>query len=354
MKLLITLDFPPEIGGIQKYLYGIVRFCYNENDKVFVAGISYTSEGNPEICALVKYFSSPLSYINRKFSLLLLLFPYFRLCKRNHGNLSVECGNLYAAFVPWLLSWITRQPYSIYTYGTELIALKKKSLKNMILRRVLSKAKKVYTLGRYSEKILQKLAIFQPIDIVPPRIILPPQSNVVKKRNKEKYNILCVGRLVKHKGHANLIRAAELLSKEKKYRFIIVGDGPQYNTLKDMCTTLDLKEYIFIKQNLSDELLYKEFGEADIFVLPSLETPSGTEGFGIVLLEAMAYHVPIVASATGGIPEVLDNGNCGLLIEPGNVDSLVDAIRHIAENSSFAENFAQNAYERLIAHYVWK
>ena len=121
-----------------------------------------------------------------------------------------------------------------------------------------------------------------------------------------------------------------------------------------MCDGLNVYTNVSIKQKLSDEVLHNEFSDADIFVLPSLETSKGTEGFGIVLLEAMAYHIPIIASISGGIPEVLDNGNCGLLIKPGSVEEIVRAIKHISNNPNHAKNLANKAYKRLINYYVWK
>ena len=353
MKLLITLDFPPKIGGIQKYLYGIVRFRYNENDLVYVAGIP--GEGCVlKLNTIVKYFHTFFDSINRKISLLLLLFPYLSLCKKNRGSLTVECGNIYAAFVPWLLFRITGQPFTIYTYGSELIGLKRKSFKNFILKNILKKAKKLYTLGKYSEKALGELHLSQQIDTVPPRIMLPTIQNTKKSMRDNECNILSVGRLVKHKGHTNLILAASLLIKESKFNFVIVGDGPEYKNLKNMCDVLNINLNVSIKQKLSDDLLNNEFSNADIFVLPSLETSGGIEGFGIVLLEAMAYHIPIIASISGGIPEVLDDGNCGLLIKPGMVEELVSGIRFFSKNPSHAQNLAHKAYERLLKHYVWK
>ncbi len=353
MKLLITLDFPPAIGGIQKYLYGIVRFCYSKQDHVLVGGIQHHSHGYPGITANVRYYFSFLDTINRKLSLLLLTIPYLRLCKQYRGMLSVACGNIYAAFIPWLFSGIIRQPYSIYTYGTELVGLHTPSIKNSILKQILFKAEKLYTLGTYSEKILRTVSVTCPIETVPPRLI-PDTSKVIKKaRHTDACTVLSVGRLVKHKGHANLIRAAARLVPRKNYSFIIVGNGPEQTTLISLCTTLQVDDSVSIKQNLSDEELIKEFERADIFILPSREIPEGTEGFGIVLLEAMAHRVPIIASATGGIPEVLDHGTCGLLIEPDNVDALVDAIQQIAGNLPFTESLVNKAHERLQARYVW-
>lgn len=353
MKLLFTLDFPPRIGGIQKYLYGIARFCYNEDDMVFIGGVTPDPSSHPHLKVSVKYRSSPLDIINRKLSLLLFIPSYLQLCRQKQGNLVVECGNIYAAFVPWLLSRVTGQTYRIYTYGTELVGLHKPTLKNILLKSILLGAEKLYTLGKYTQDILFRINPNLRTEVVPPRIILPASPPVQKKRNSAVCTILCVGRLVPHKGHANLIRAAAILSQERACRFIIAGNGPQLKPLITLCNEMKAREYVSIKHRLTDEQLRQEFSNADIFVLPSLETPAGTEGFGIVLLEAMLYRLPIIASATGGIPEVLDNSNCGLLVEPGNVEQLVQAVLQIADNSRMAKKLVHKAHERLLAHYVW-
>jgi glycosyltransferase involved in cell wall biosynthesis len=73
-----------------------------------------------------------------------------------------------------------------------------------------------------------------------------------------------------------------------------------------------------------------------------------------VLLEAMAYHIPVIASACGGIPEVLDNGNAGILVEPGNSNALAGAIETLAQDQDHAEQLAARAYSRLLEHYVWR
>ena len=259
MKLLITLDFPPARGGIQKYLCGIVHFCYNKEDAVFIAGMRYPAEVPLKVNARMRYFSSPLDVINRKISLLFVIIPYVRLCRRFHGSLSVECGNVYAALVPWLFSKITKQPYRVYTYGTELIGLQKRSLGSLILRSVLNKAEKIFTLGKYSEDSVKKLNITAPVDRVPPRIILPGVSGINRDQPKDHFTILCVGRLVKHKGHGVLIRAAQLLAQERKYHVVIIGEGPEYAGLQHRCASLGVGDMVSIKQNLSDEQVHKEF-----------------------------------------------------------------------------------------------
>jgi glycosyltransferase involved in cell wall biosynthesis len=114
-----------------------------------------------------------------------------------------------------------------------------------------------------------------------------------------------------------------------------------------------LRDRVLLKAGLTEEEVREEYRKARTFVLPSLEGPSGTEGFGIVLLEAMSYAVPIVASATGGIVEVLDNGSCGLLVEPGNPDALARALLSLWNNTSLGDQLSSKAFHRLIKYYVW-
>ena len=103
MKLLITLDFPPEIGGIQKYLYSIVKHTYTQSDKIII-GVDkmvkpFINIGLPCQCAYHSFFLSPL---NKKFSLIAMLIPYLKICLKYRRSLCIECGNVYAALIPWL------------------------------------------------------------------------------------------------------------------------------------------------------------------------------------------------------------------------------------------------------------
>lgn len=355
MRLLITYDFPPQIGGIQNYLYNIVKNSYNENDQVYFIGIGAKTTSYPELRATVKYITPHFFFINRKLSLVFLIIPYIFICWRQRGKLAVDCGNVNAAVIPWFLKPFTRQPYSIYTYGSELISLRKKTFLNKLRLRALTDAKSFITLGKYTGSLIHRIVFKPMIQIVPPRISLPEYHPKVTKPKKAICSVLCVGRLVPHKGQANLIRAASIIAKtSSQYRFLIVGDGPLYIPLEKMRYQYNVEQIVTINNCLSEKLLQIEYEQAAIFALPSLETTTGTEGFGIVLLEAMAYHLPIIASNAGGIPEVLDYGNCGMLIAPGNATKLAQAIQFINNNDTYAQQLTRKAHKRLMNNYVWK
>jgi glycosyltransferase involved in cell wall biosynthesis len=140
--------------------------------------------------------------------------------------------------------------------------------------------------------------------------------------------ILCAGRLVPKKGHSHLLKAASiLLHRDRSFEVHIFGDGPLEPSLREMIAALHLEGCAHLHGSVPEDQLLSAYHDADIFVLPSIQAPDGdNEGIPNVLLEALALQVPVVASRTGGVPEVIHDGVTGLLVEPGNPSDLADAL----------------------------
>ena len=353
MRLLVTLDFPPAVGGIQRYLHGIVSHIYEAGDVVLVADQVGRSADDGELVATVKRCGMGRAQTGNKVHLLAVVLPYLLLCLRNGDRLCVECGNIYAALVPWLVSRVIRRPYRIYTYGTELIALKRSSMRIRLLKRVLNGADLVYALGGYTEKLVRDVGFGGRVEVVRPRIELPRGPGPAE-RGSGRFRILSVGRLVPHKGHRELVQAMTPVLREQDWELVIVGSGSEYGALERLVQGLGLDDLVTLKSGLSNDLLDHEFRLADVFVFPSRETSIGTEGFGMVLLEAMAHRLPVVASRIGGAPEVLDQGKCGVLVEPGDAAAVVLGVRMLHEDPDLARGLAMGAWQRLIDNYVWQ
>jgi glycosyltransferase involved in cell wall biosynthesis len=130
-----------------------------------------------------------------------------------------------------------------------------------------------------------------------------------------------IGRLTRQKNIDLLIRA---MAVRPAVRCVIVGDGELRHELQSLARSLGCANVTFIGAWPDAAQLMPLF---DVFCLPSL-----WEGLGVVLLEAMLQGVPIVASRAGAIPEVLDGGRCGTLIDPSSVTSLVDGIDALRAN----------------------
>jgi glycosyltransferase involved in cell wall biosynthesis len=140
-----------------------------------------------------------------------------------------------------------------------------------------------------------------------------------------------VARLVPEKGYEYAINAFyHVLKVFPSARLIIIGDGPLEESLKNMCVKLGIKEHVvFTGYRKEVENLDADF---DVFVLPSI-----SEGLGLALLEAMALGKPAVATATGGIPEVIKHRVNGFLVPPGNDNYLAESIIEVLSDKELAK-----------------
>jgi glycosyltransferase involved in cell wall biosynthesis len=130
--------------------------------------------------------------------------------------------------------------------------------------------------------------------------------------------VLSIGRLVWEKGHQDLLRALALLARRGRtdVRAIVVGSGPEERRLRAVARDLGVADRVELRGFVAHEELPALLAEASCLVLASLPTPYWEEQFGMVLAEAMAAGVPIVASTSGAIPEVV--GDDAVLFAPGD------------------------------------
>jgi 1,4-alpha-glucan branching enzyme len=136
--------------------------------------------------------------------------------------------------------------------------------------------------------------------------------------------ILGAGRLVAQKGYDSLIRAFHLLAPEfPNHKLLIAGDGPQFSVLQALVETLEIKSQVCLLGMVDHERVLSLMAGADAFALCSYHEPQG-----IVVLEAMAVGTPVVASAVGGVPEIVDDSN-GFLYPAGNHRALACTLREL-------------------------
>lgn len=154
-----------------------------------------------------------------------------------------------------------------------------------------------------------------------------------------------VGRLEEAKGHTWLIQAARrVLAEIPQARFVIVGGGHLRDRLQSEIDALGLHDRVLLTGYREDMLaLMQGF---DVFALPSL-----WEGLGIVLLEAMAYARPVVASGVGGVNDVVIDGETGLLVPPRAVDAMADALLTLIRDGDLRQRLGEAGASRLAAEF---
>jgi glycosyltransferase involved in cell wall biosynthesis len=162
----------------------------------------------------------------------------------------------------------------------------------------------------------------KPFAIIPYGIDLHAFSRA-RERPPGRPRVLCVQRLVPSKGTHVLVKALRLLVDRglSDIHVDIVGDGPERKTLESMVNEIGLRDRVVFHGQQPRERVVSFFGNAGIFCFPTL-----SEGFGIVLLEAMAAGSLIVASRCTSIPEIVRDGETGMLFEPGDERSLASVL----------------------------
>ena len=134
-----------------------------------------------------------------------------------------------------------------------------------------------------------------------------------------------LGRLIEDKRPDLVLRAMKELARGLPVRAFIAGEGPLRRRLSDLAAELDLGDRIMLTGFRSDTAAL--LAASDCLVAPSVR-----EGLPIVLLEAMAAGRPVIASAVGGVPELVVDGECGRLLTPDDLGGLVRAMRELAES----------------------
>nr|NNM90647.1 DUF1957 domain-containing protein [Bacilli bacterium] len=160
--------------------------------------------------------------------------------------------------------------------------------------------------------------------------------------------LVFVGRLVREKGVETLLYALpEVLQKHPNAKLVVMGKGPMMEPWKQLAFSLGIAHRVEFTGFVSDAMRDAILSSAKAAVFPSWYEP-----FGIVALEAMAMHLPIIVSDTGGLADVVTHRVNGLKAIVGHAHSLAEQIDYLLANPAEAKRFAQRAYQDL-DHYDW-
>lgn len=167
--------------------------------------------------------------------------------------------------------------------------------------------------------------------------------------------ILAVGRLVEKKGFHVLLEAMPQVARALPGCHLhLVGFGPWRQRLEDQARALGLTGRVTFHGAVPHERLARLFTAADLFVQPSMPSVGGDkEGLGVTILEAMAAGAPVVASASGGIVDVIEDGASGALASPGDAGALARRIPELWRHPE-REAIARRAREEVEARFGWE
>lgn len=197
------------------------------------------------------------------------------------------------------------------------------------------------------------------IGISPNRIFVKylgvPISSTQKKHFKtENINVLHLGRLVDCKSPDRTLKAFEI-AKEKGMngKLVIAGDGPLRTTCELLRKRSPYKDSIQILGAVEACDAKKLLAEADIFTQHNVfgEITRQSESFGVSIIEAMAEGLPVVGTISGGVSEAVVNGETGILVAPGDIESQANAIYELSINPLLRQKLGSAGYKRVFDHF---
>ncbi|MDK2781480.1 MAG: hypothetical protein PWR13_508 [Archaeoglobi archaeon] len=221
-----------------------------------------------------------------------------------------------------------------------------------IFRYYLDRAHRIIAVSRAAKAFIEHFTS-SPISVIPNGVntekFFPAKD---KEELKEKFGIkgdvvLYVGRMSYRKGAHVLLNA---FSSIQDATLVMVGTGEMLPFLRAQAKMLGIEKRVIFTGYVDEERLSEIYRMADIFVLPSITS----EAFGVVLLEAMASGVPVIASDTGGIREILAESGAGLLVTPENELELRKAIKKLLKSPNLRERYAERGRELAERKYSWE
>ena len=164
--------------------------------------------------------------------------------------------------------------------------------------------------------------------------------------------ILYVGWLIERKGVMTLLEALRRLGATARVRACLVGpDHGLYSTIKESIAKEPLSSFVSVHRDIPYDDLAVLYARADIFVFP---TQTGDEGFGRVGVEAMASGTPVIGARIAAIPEIILDGECGLLFEPGNSEDIYAKILLLLNDPEYRQRLANGALVRARDQFDWR
>ena len=308
-------------------------------------------------------------------------FKCIKICRKFKPDIIHAHWPFPHAYIALGAAKLFRIPLVLNFHGAELLLIRKKKWVKPLLKFAISQAQAVFANSSFTAS---KIKALRNVDVEwsPYGTTLETGTgNAEPHAINGKFKILFVGRHIERKGIRYLIEAAKYLPRDQ-FEIRIVGVGDLTEQLKMQADALchpelyetknfssqvelcplgsseteskDLPAEIIFTGKLSPEALANEYKSANVFTLPAIVDSKGdTEGLGVVLIEAMELGLPIVASNVGGIPDVVIDGETGILVPEKDPEALANAYKRLASNPELISQLLAGAQKRIAECFTW-
>lgn len=361
--LIITWNYPPRRGGIEN-LMGSLCGELRKKHAVHV------------ITAHVSDFTTDENGIHRAPWPGLFAFAVYALWRGatllawERKTRAVIGGSALVTPLVLILARIFRRRAVVLAHGLDVIH--RNFFYQLLCVRGLKFCDRVIANSSYTAALVEsKDVVRKRLTVIPPGVH-PEHFNIRTDivATKRRWNIegkkviLFVGRLAKRKGVKDFIERSfvQILREIPQACFVIVGDNPSESLAhrEDVITEIKaavarnrLESHVRLLGPQSDDQVIQLYQTCDLVVLPALDIKGDVEGFGIVAIEAAAAGKPVVATRVGGIPDAVDDGRSGILVDPDRYEELSRCINGLLLDDEKRLVTGEYARDRVKAHFSW-
>jgi phosphatidylinositol alpha-1,6-mannosyltransferase len=358
--LLITLDYPPRVGGVATYLSRLV-------DDFPIGGIRVLAQREGDTHAIDVVSPAPL-YRRRLVTGWLrprwLPAAYWtdRFCRDEPPSVILTSHILPLGRVARMIGRRRKIPYVIICHGMDVALALKSGRKRRLAKPIMADAALVVANSQFTAGLAEALgAAKEKIRVIPPSPSFPayqtvPDERVAEIRSRFSldgwFTVLSAGRLVARKGFDTVIESVAGLKRlNRAVKCVIVGDGPERDRLEKLAARLEVSDRVVFAGYLNGQELAAAYTASDAFIMvPRAEGPD-IEGYGIVYIDAGVFGKPCIGSRSGGVPEAVIDGRTGILVNPSDVSGLAGAVTRLMDDLPLRERLGREARERVLGEF---
>jgi phosphatidylinositol alpha-1,6-mannosyltransferase len=354
--LVVTNDFPPRVGGIQRTLESLCRELPAEH----VSVVAPSCEGSEAFDDAVPF---PVRRERRRF-----VWPSPGVARRLEAEIARSGAEvvLFGDAFPLALlgSRLASRgtPYVVLAHGFDYW-LSTVPIAHAVMKRMTGPAARVAGCSEFiSRRVRTAVPRVVPVSVLHPgadverfRPDLPTADIRERHGLGDRPLIVCVSRLVPRKGQDVLIRAMRAIQRRvPEARLLIVGSGPYEATLRGLAEHAPTRSVTFVGE-VPEQDLPRYYAVGDVFAMPCRTRLAGleVEGWGNVFIEAAACARPVVVGDSGGSREALVHGETGLLVDGAEVGGVADAVATLLEDPAYARRLGKAGRARVEREHTW-
>ena len=294
---------------------------------------------------------------------------------RQHQVEVIQCARpLPEGIAGYVIAKLLRKKLVINFHGEDIAVLQQYKVERFLMRTAILAAQLNLANSHFTERLIAELggpktrtAVVHP-GFNPGALRIPDAQTVANLRKKLEGNpiILTVGRLQERKGQDQVIRALpELIKHFPDLKYVLAGSthggtAGLSEKLLELAEHLGVGRHVVLAGEVDNEDLSAYYAACDLFVMPNRDKPGeDVEGFGIVFLEAGFFEKPVIGGSSGGVPDAVQHGKTGVLVDGNSVEDIAQAVITILSDKERSRQMGEDGkefalsltYEKVFEHY---